>query len=241
MSAAEHERYGDDVAAYLLGALAGDERERFERHAGECHVCHDELERLRPAAEALPRSVEQHAPPKSLKRALMKQVHSEARPSERPARRSLPERLGFAGLLRRPELAMAATAFVLVVGVVSGFAIAQLGDGRDERAIAARVDTTRVGNGDATLIAPEDGDGARLEVTGLRQPPPGQVYEIWIKRGNDIEPGPLFSVDRDGNGVGAVPGGIEGVDQVMVTRERAGGARRPSEPPVVTVDVGRSA
>ena len=241
MNAAEHERYRDDVGAYLLGALVDDERERFERHAESCHVCQDELERLRSAAEALPRSVEQHAPPKSLKRALMKQVRSEASPSARAARRSLAERLGFARILRRPELAMAAAACVLVVGVLSGFAVSQLGEGAAERAIAAKVDTTRVGNGDATLIAPEDGGGARLEVSGLRQPPPGRVYEIWIKRGNDIRPGPLFSVDRDGNGVGAVPGGIEGVDQVMVTRERSGGAEKPSEPPVVTVDVRRSA
>ena len=54
----EHERHRDDVAAYLLGALNEDERGAFERHLRECDECQDEFDRLQPAAEALPASVQ---------------------------------------------------------------------------------------------------------------------------------------------------------------------------------------
>jgi len=50
-------------------------------------------------------------------------------------------------------------------------------------------------------------------------------------------PGPLFTVDRNGNGVGAVPGDLRGVSQVMVTRELSKGARQPTEAPVLTAKV----
>ena len=96
MSAAEHDRHRDDVGAYLLGALPDDEAARLRAHLETCHVCRDELEQLRPAVDALPRSVAQFEPPPSLKAALMETVEAEAR---RPARRHAPGRLaGWRGL-----------------------------------------------------------------------------------------------------------------------------------------------
>ena len=53
-----------------------------------CPQCRHEVERLRPAAEALPRIVEQVAPPARLKASLMAVVESEAHEAEaaRPRR-----------------------------------------------------------------------------------------------------------------------------------------------------------
>ena len=236
MSTAEHERFHDDVGAYLLGALDEPERDAFERHFDGCRVCQDELARLRVAVEVLPRAVDQYAPPPSLKRALMEQVRAEAAPATR-ARRRLAERLGLASVLRRPELAMVATSFVLIVGLLSGYAISKLGGGgggQEVRTTAASVDRARLGDARAALRVPEGGQGAQLDVSGMPQPPPGHVYEVWLQRGGRAEPGPLFSVDREGHGVAAVPGDMDGVQAVLVTRERRGGARAPSEQPVVT-------
>jgi hypothetical protein len=130
-----------------------------------------------------------------------------------------------------PRLAVAAAAAALLVGLVAGYVVSSGSGG--PRTFAATVDARRVGAAHATLIA-ASGDGpAELRVMGMPRLRRGQVYEVWLKRGNRIEPGALFSVDRSGNGVGAVPGGIKGVDAVMVTRERAGGAQQPSEVPVV--------
>src|SRR4051794_3203512 len=106
MSAADHQRFEEDIGAYLLGALANGEHEEFERHLATCHVCQDELERLKGAADALPRSVAQYEPPPSLKQALMEQVYAETAPEQAP-RRSLAERLRLARGPRRrtPRLA----------------------------------------------------------------------------------------------------------------------------------------
>jgi anti-sigma-K factor RskA len=251
MSATDHARFEEDIGAYLLGALANGEHQAFERHLATCHVCQDEVERMRAGADALPRSVEQYEPPPELKIALMEQVYADApaaaagahEPRQRQ-RRSLAERLGIAGALARltPQLAVAATLVVLAVGVVAGYGASQLGgdDGGGAggaRSVAAAVDTTRVGSGRATLVVPNDGGGAQLRVAAMPQPHAGQVYQVWLQRGGQVEPGPLFSVDRNGNGVGAVPGDLDGVTAVLVTRERAGGAQQPTEAPVVRAKV----
>jgi anti-sigma-K factor RskA len=232
VSATEHDRFQDDVGVYLLGALEDGERSDFERHLATCHVCHDELERLRGAADALPRSVEQYDPPPAVKRALMEHVYAEAG-TARPARRPNLRRL-----FARPQLAAVAAAVVLLVGVGAGLAISQLGgEEGGTRTIAAQVDATRASNGRAVVVLPKAGGPGHLRVSGMPELPPGKVYEIWLKRGNRIEPGPLFSVDRNGTGAGAIPDNLKGVDQVMVTRERTGGAPQPTEPPLITAKV----
>ena len=248
MSAADHSRFEDDIGAYLLGALASGEQEAFERHLATCHVCQDEVERMRAAADALPRSVEQYDPPPALKAALMERVYAEAPPAaarERP-RRSLAERLGIAGGLARltPGMAVVATVLVLAVGLIAGYGASQLNDDGSggatsgTRSVAAAVDTARVGQGMATLVVPDGGSGgAQLRVAAMPQPRAGRLYQVWLQRGDRVEPGPLFSVDRNGNGVGAVPGDLDGVTAVLVTRERAGGAQQPTEAPVVRAKV----
>ena len=84
----EHVRHQDDVGAYLLGALNDLERQAFERHLRGCAECQEELARLRPAADALPGSVQQFEPPARLKASLMEVVEREARVTELPRRRS---------------------------------------------------------------------------------------------------------------------------------------------------------
>jgi anti-sigma factor RsiW len=223
MSATEHDRFSEDVGAYLLGALDDLERSDFERHAAICHVCQDEIERLRMAADALPRSVEQYEPPASLKRALMEQVNADA-----PARERGTARFRIA----MPRLAIAGACAALLIGVGIGLGLSSGGsDNGGTSTVSASVDSSRLGAARAVLL--RGGGSAQLRVSAMPQPPAGQVYEVWLKRGDRVEPASLFSVDRNGNGAGAVPGDLDGVDEVMVTRERVGGAQQPTEPPVV--------
>jgi len=236
MNAADHDRFAEDVAPYLLGALEDGERGSFEHHLETCHVCQDDLLRLKVAADALPRSVPQYSPPAGLKRALMEQVYSEAAPDKRRGT-SLADRLGLKRVLVRPRLALAAVC-VLLAGLVVGYALSP-SDDRVEPAqtIAANVDKGRIGDGQGTLVVPAGGGVAHLKVSAMPQPSDGHVYQIWLRRGNRIEPSSLFSVDRNGNGSGAVPEDLKGVTEVMVTRERAGGARQPTEAPVLSAKV----
>lgn len=233
MTAAEHDRFADDAGAYLLGALEDHERSAFERHVAVCHVCRDEVDRLRVAADALQRSVEQYAAPPSLKTALMREVRADARAAPR---RDWAARLR--GAVLRPRLALAATLLALVAGLAGGMALSGL-DSEDggARSIAAAVDDTRLGAGEATLVLPEGEGPGVLRVEAMPQLRRGQVYEIWLQRGEKIEPGPLFAVDRNGRGAAAIPADLDGVDAVMVTRERRGGARRPTEAPVITAEL----
>ncbi|MEA2467747.1 MAG: hypothetical protein QOJ57_1873 [Thermoleophilaceae bacterium] len=233
----DHERHRDDAAAYVLSALEPSEQAAFEGHLASCPACRAEVERLRVAADALPRSVEPFEPPPSLKRSLMEAVREDTQPQRRP----LLERLGLAGLLSgmRPQIAIAGAAFVLVLGVALGLAFTQLGSGGGgHRVVAAVVDRSRVPDATATITLPKDKNGpAQLRVTGLPAPKPGQVYEIWLKRGDQLQPGPLFSTDASGNGAGAIPDDLEGVSTVLVTREGTGGAQRPSEAPIISARI----
>jgi Anti-sigma-K factor rskA/Putative zinc-finger len=234
MSPREHERYGEDVGAYLLGALPDKDREAFEAHLAGCAECREDVERLRPAADVLPRSVEQLAPPASLKASLMAAVRENGE-SREPARR----RLG--ALIRlpwrvRPAVAWAAAALLVAVGIVTGFGIGRSVD--DTRTVVAQVDRAEVPGASAELSLPGGGDeGAILRVTGMPAPGRGRVYQAWVQRDGKVAPAPTFDVDRAGAGAVAVPVDVRGAEAVLVTRERRGGARVPSERPIVTAQL----
>jgi Anti-sigma-K factor rskA/Putative zinc-finger len=235
MSARDHSQYQADIGAYLLGALTDLERQAFERHVAGCAECRDELERLRPAADALPRSVEQVEPPPGLKTSLMEVVESEARErSGAPAPRTrAPRRIRLPSLPAfRPMLVAAA----LALGLVAGFGAAQLGGDDDGRTVAATVDETRLPDASGSLRIQGDGeDGAILSVHGM--PPAGgeRVYQAWVQRDGMVEPQPTFEVGGDGGGAVAVPDDLSGAEAILVTREPRGGARAPSEQPLIRV------
>ena len=212
----DHVRHQDDVGAYLLGALNDLERQAFERHLRGCAECQEELARLRPAADALPGSVQQFEPPTRLKASLMEVVEREARVTELPRRR-----------FTRP-LAVAA---VLLLGLVVGFGVAQLGGDDETRTLAATVDqampnaggSLQVSNGDATLRLH---DMPRLGGT--------RVYQVWLQHGDHLAPARTFEVGADGDGAVELSN-VDDADGVYVTREPRGGAQVPSEDPIVSV------
>ena len=185
MTTGDHTHYRDDIGAYLLGALTDLEREAFESHIANCAECRDEIEQLRPAADALPRSVEQIEPPAGLKTALMEVVEREAReaaPEKEPAprRRSLRERF------RMPALRPVLVAGALLLGLVAGFAVSQLG-GDDERTVVATVDQSRLPRASGNLQVEGDGkDGAILRLRGMPTLEPGQVYQAWVQRDGSV-------------------------------------------------------
>ena len=234
MSMDDHNRYAEDVGAYVLGALEPAEQAAFEQHLAGCAECQREADGLRVAVDALPRSVDQVPAPASLKASLMQTVRSEAGAgagAQSPARRSRWRGL----LLARPAFAAAAAALFVAIGIGAGVLVGALGGGDDREVHSAVVDTVRMPDGRAELVV-EDGT-ATLRVRGMQQPPEDHVYEVWLRRGNRIERSSLFSVASDGSGAAAIPEGIDGVDELMVTREPDGGSDEPSEAPVVRVEL----
>jgi anti-sigma factor RsiW len=239
LTARDHASYREEIGAYLLGALTDLEAQAFERHMAGCAECRAELERLRPAADALPRSVEQMEPPPGLKASLMGVVEREARErSGAPARRRPTLGARLRGLVPslsgiRPALAAGA----LALGLLVGFGVAQLvDDEQDTRTVAATVDESRLPQASGRLQIAGDGeDGAILRVHGMPSLDRNQVYQAWVQRDGTMVPQPTFEVGEDGGGAVAVPDDVSDAEAILVTREPRGGARAPSEQPVLSV------
>ena len=227
MSVDQHKEQVESVGAYALGALPELEAQVFERHLMGCELCQEELQRLTEAVVALPRAVPAHEPPASLKARLMEEVRAEAPRPTRERRRLLIPRL-------RPAIAWGVAAVALVVG---GYGAAELArDDGGARTLRAQVDMRRLPDGSATLSIPEDG-GSVLRVEGMPDAGRGRVYEVWVERRGEVQPVSIFDVNDQGAGAAAVPGSLEDVSAVMVTREPRGGSEAPTEAPVLRVDV----
>jgi hypothetical protein len=114
----------------------------------------------------------------------------------------------------------------LAVGVGVGAVVLQGDSG------PGPVRTYAISGATGTLVA--QGDHARLHVTGLAAPADGRVYQVWKKRpGADPQPtDALFTVSRNGSATVDVPGGVEGVERVLVTSEPAGGSDVPTTRPI---------
>jgi hypothetical protein len=236
MSTRDHTSYREEVGAYLLGALTELETQAFERHLAGCPECREEVEQLRSAAESLPRSVQQMEPPPGLRASLMDVVEREAQErTGAPARARTPLRERLGGLLgpMRPAFAVGA----LVLGLAVGFGVAQLAGGDDDgRTVVATVDESRIPDASGRLQVQGSGeDGAILRVQGMPPLEPRSVYQAWIERDGTVVPQPTFEVGADGGGAVAVPDDLSGAQAVLVTREARGGARAPSEQPILSV------
>jgi anti-sigma-K factor RskA len=215
----DHARFHDDIGAYLLGALDDGERAALERHLDRCGECAEEVERLRPAAEALPGSVEQLDPPPGLKTAIMAEVVRDAAPVRRE--RSLP------WLRFRPALALAAT---LLIGLAVAFGVTQLGDD-DSRTVVATVDEAMPAAGGSLSI---EGAEATLRLHDMPDLGERRVYQVWLQHDDRMVPARTFEVGGAGTGEVALQD-VSEADGVYVTREPRGGAQVPSEDPIVSV------
>jgi anti-sigma-K factor RskA len=220
---------GEDVAAFALGALPDEDARRFRAHLEECELCRADLDALRPAVDALPSAVEPVTPPPELKRRIMAVVEAEARERRRadePARPSWFERLG----LRRPLPALVAAGALLLAGVGVGISVTQ----DSERTVTGTV----VGAPSARAELQIEGDRGTLVVDDMPAPPSGRVWQVWTKHGSD-PPQPtdaLFTPARDGRASVTVPGGMGGIDQVLVTHEPDGGSMEPTVAPSIVID-----
>jgi hypothetical protein len=86
------------------------------------------------------------------------------------------------------------------------------------------------------------GGHAELAVSGLPEPPIGEIYEVWLKRAGAPPQATdaLFTVTRSGAGSVDVPGSLQGVREVMVTSEPLGGSAKPTGPLVLELATGSS-
>ncbi len=99
--------------------------------------------------------------------------------------------------------------------------------------------TTRSAPGQGVQATLErTGDSGTLELTGLRQLPPSEVYQAWVQRGGRMEPSSLFAARRNGTASAAIPQHLDGAQKVLVTIEPGGGSMAPTSVPLAGVGVG---
>jgi hypothetical protein len=95
--------------------------------------------------------------------------------------------------------------------------------------------TARTGARAPLALLHDSGGHAELTVSGMPEPPIGEVYEVWLDgpgarpRSTDA----LFTVTSAGNGSVEVPGNLRGVREVMVTSEPLGGSSPPTSQAVL--------
>jgi anti-sigma-K factor RskA len=230
MNDADHRRWRDDVAAYLLGALEPGEAAEFERHVAGCADCQVDLRRLRPAVDLLPVSVERVEPPARLRAEILEQARTESAQSAATPKRDTPS--GHRRWLRswRPALGLAAVA--LIAAAVAGYAI-RGGD-------TGGADSTTVLAGKAPAVTAQlvmEGDSATMHLANVREMPEDRVLEAWVQRDGEVErAGGLFVPDRNGRAT-AMISDMDGVEAVMVTSEPAGGSELPTSAPLVTARI----
>jgi anti-sigma-K factor RskA len=246
MTETNHDRWGEDVAAYLLGALEPDAVTALERHAEGCERCREEIRWLRPALDALPEGVERLAPPPELRSRLLAEVEADAggavagvRSEGRAASRGVSGRtaawlrdLGSGPMGLRPVAGVAVA--VLVVAAVAGFAIGG-GIGSDS---GDKTSTLLYGEPPGvTAKMVSEGDSGTLHLANVKQLPGDRVLEAWVQRDGEVEAVPaLFVPDREGRASTELPD-MNGVEVVMVTAEPRGGSPAPTSSPLVTIAV----
>lgn len=224
---------GTEAAAYALGALEPEEADAFRRHLATCVICQDEVAALRGVADALALAAPQLRPPPELRGRVMRAARAEPR----SAGAGQTAHTGPWRPRPRPALARA----VLATGLAVVLALAVLGAVKlfAGSPVSQTINASVIGSSGRAELQRSDGR-ADLIVNDFPPPPPGHVYEVWLKRAGSA-PTPtraLFSVTAAGAGEVAVPGNLRGVGEVLVTPEPDGGSQTPTHAPVIVTQLG---
>lgn len=235
MNEHEHDRRLEDVAAYAIGGLDPDRVEELERHLADCKRCQEELRWLGPAVRALPEAVERQDLPPGVKQRLMAEVRTDAAAAERRERAESRHGLGewlrglnVGGLTWRPLAGLALVVLVMAGGI--GYAVGTGGGSGGSHTW----EVEPASNGIAAKVVTED-DRGELHLTGVKPLPKGRILEAWVERDGIVEPVPaLFAPDHAGRASTTIES-MKNVSAVLVTREPAGGSKKPTTEPFVVV------
>ena len=236
MSKIEHERWREELSAYLLGALEPGEAEALEGHLEGCERCREELRWLAPARDALPETVARMQPPPELRERLLAEVREDARRAAagETERHGIIERLrGFAGPRWRPLAAGAVV--LLIVAAVVGY---EIGSNDSEGGGTLTTEETREASGIIAAVSMEGTENGRIELNNVEPLPPDKVLEAWLERDGEVEAVPMLFVPNGKGEAATTIGDMRGVTTVMVTEEPPGGSAAPTSEPIATVTIG---
>jgi len=230
-----HERWSEELSAYLLGALEPPEAEALEHHVEDCERCRAEVRWLAPALDALPETVERLEPSPRLRERLMAEVREDASRAEAAAP---PERHGLFGWLRggagprwRPLLAGAGV--LLIAAAVVGYEVGNGGSGAGGETTVGEVHEK---SGVVAAVSME-GQHGQIKLSNVRPLPHDKVLEAWVEREGKVEAVPTLFVPNGEGQAATTLGDIRGVSLVMVTEEPPGGSKAPTSDPIAEVPI----
>ena len=243
MSAMDHEHFEELKDAFVLGALAEEERRDFEEYLAQHPERQAEIEELSAVAKLLALSPEEHEPPPELRRRIMEVVEAEAvRPPA--SRRSVFAWIG--ELLSARNLALGAAA-MLVIGLFS-WSMLLRGEVQD---LQGRVQSLQdqpqepqmvelggagTEQGARAKVVTLEGDRAVLVVEDMPPVPEGKTYQIWVIEEDVPKPSGLFRPKQE-SVAAVVEHPVGGGDVIAVTVEPEGGSPKPTTEPVLAAKV----
>jgi hypothetical protein len=218
---------GADAAAFVLGALEGQELEAFRTHLEQCAVCRDEVDAFGGVVNVLPMAAPKRRASRGLRRRVMREVRREPRRAEHSSHAGW----SLSGLGGRTWAAGGAACAVAAAAVVVG--LTQGGGG------AATVVRARVSGIAGTAQLRLTNGHAELVVNHLTAPGRRRVYEVWLQHGNSapVPASVLFGVNSTGNADVGLPTNLHGVSAVLVTSEPLGGTKVPTHAPVIVARI----
>lgn len=228
-----HGDCGVDAAAYALNALEPREAEAFRRHLATCVVCRDEVATFQGLTDALAQAAPQAAMPRRLRHRVISSVRREPRVRRASAAHPLRRRNAAA----RPLL-VAGVTLVVAATLTAGIVFSSDKSGSNQVGVT-RIVRANVATPTGSAVVRLSSESAELLLRHFPPPPRGEIYEVWLQRGNRA-PSPtsaLFSVTSSGTSAVDIPGYVRGIDRVLVTPEPAGGSSAPTHAPVIVAQL----
>jgi anti-sigma-K factor RskA len=228
MSDERDERMIELAELYALGGLEPAERAAVEAYL-RSEGCRSTLARGRLLSYALAASVSEK-PPDALRERILAAIKNQASPSAKPRTPSAPTQLRPAFWMQPAWLAAAAALVVLVFGM--------MWIGQRFSTMSYKASCTPAPCSVTASVVSPPGRNLRLEAHGLKQLPPGKVYQAWyIRPGASPTPAPTFIPNPNGDATVELPVGAEKGLTVAVTVEPQGGSKAPTTKPFLVASI----
>ena len=238
------------AGAYALDALGEADRERFEHHLGGCESCKAEAASLRDAAGRLA-EVTAAAPPPQLRGQVIAEA-ARTRQQAPPVRVTERVRRSWHGVgwPAAPRMAVAIAGVGILVALALGALLINdqhrlhIYDTQRSQIAAvlnapdADIMTVRARpHGSATVVMSHAARALVLTTARLPALPASKCYQVWLMGTHRIRSAGRLPPPKQGLTAPMIVAGLAAVDRMGVTVEPAGGAPRPTSPPVLMLDL----
>ena len=231
------------TAAYALDGLPPDERARFERHLPGCAACTDEVAGFRETASRLAAAVATE-PPATLR----DQVLDEVARTPQLGRIDAAARVLRSRWLAVAGGAVAAAAIVAAVlfGIAAGHSQDRLDGMRHQQREIAAVLGSRdatvhkaavATGGTATVVMSHRMHALVFSATGLKPPPTGRRYELWLVRSRGDASAGMLPTTAHGSAVLAMASGLQSGDALGLSVEPSSGSPHPTGPMLLVLQL----